>query len=327
MIKTDAAFSCLSFMSNVFVLGGIFFALLMPAKAQVTDSVYLDVEEGRLYGTLMKPGGVARVPLAILVPGSGPTDRDGNNPMMKNNTLRILADSLLSHGIASLRFDKRGIGESAKAAGSEEELRFETYVHDLVAWIRWSRDSAGFDSIFLLGHSEGALIALLAAGQAKVSGYVSMAGPGRPAGQLIREQIDRQAPLLAEPVGSIIDSLESGWLVKSVHPMLFSLFRPSVQPYLISWFRYDPVVEIRKLSIPVLVVQGTTDIQVDVEDARLLAEAKGIHPVLIDNMNHIFRQAPADRNQNIQTYYESDTPVMSALVIELVRFIYRQKKS
>jgi len=164
---------------------------------------------------------------------------------------------------------------------------------------------------------------LLAAGQAKVSGYVSMAGPGRPAGQLIREQIDRQAPLLAEPVGSIIDSLESGWLVNSVHPMLFSLFRPSVQPYLISWFRYDPVLEMRKLSIPVLVIQGTTDIQVDVEDAILLAEAKGINPVLIDNMNHIFRQAPADRNQNIQTYYESDTPVMSALVIELVRFIFR----
>lgn len=124
------------------------------------------------------------------------------------------------------------------------------------------------------------------------------------------------------PANTIIDKLVKGETVSDVPSILNSLFRPSVQPYIISWFKYDPQKEIAKLKIPVLIIQGTTDIQVGTDDADRLAKALPKSKlVIIEGMNHILKQAPADRQMNIQTYTQPDLAIKKELIETIIPFI------
>jgi len=201
-----------------------------------------------------------------------------------NNSLKLLAEGLAARGIASLRYDKRGIGETgksmqlaakkAKITLREEDLSFETYIEDAVAWCRKLSADARFSSLTVLGHSEGSLIGMVAAERVSADAYVSVAGAGRPVQQIILEQVKSQLPPdLLKSTEDILNQLAAGKKVESVPPALNGLFRSSVQPYMISWLRYDPGKEIAKLHIPVLIVQGTTDIQISSVDAKALAGA------------------------------------------------------
>jgi uncharacterized protein len=177
----------------------------------------------------------------------------------------------------------------------------------------------------VIGHSEGSLIGMIAANNA--DGYVSIAGAGRPADKILKEQLDKQPQAVKDLSFPIIDSLVTGKTVSNVNPMLFSLFRPSVQPYMISWFRYDPSVEIKKLKIPVLIIQGTNDIQVTLQDASMLAKANGTAQLVeIKNMNHIFRIVEGDRNANIATYNDASLPIAGELSNSIVSFIRKLKQ-
>lgn len=291
-------------------------------RAQIgEETVVLETDSGNIEGTLLIPETTDHIPVALIIAGSGPTDRDGNNPMMKNNSLKMLAVGLAEDGIATLRYDKRGIGASQSAGLKEENLRFEDYVEDAEAWIKKLKDDNRFSEIIVIGHSEGSLIGMIAA-KDSVSKFVSISGSGLTAGDLIKQQINTQAPMLSGEVTGIVDRLESGKTVDSIPPMLVSLFRPSVQPYMISWMKYDPVKEIAKLDIPVLVLQGTTDLQVDTTQAKALADAKsGAELKLIDGMNHVLKEAPADPQQNMQTYTDPDKPLKEELIDELLKFI------
>lgn len=298
------------------LLFGIFGIVL---KAQ---SVELITPTGTIYGTLKFPAGGQPVPVALIIAGSGPTDRDGNNPQMKNNSLKILSDSLNSHGIATLCYDKRGIAGSEAAGPEESDLRFENYIDDAVAWAIKLKTDKRFGRIFIIGHSEGSLIGMIAAARAPVDGFISVAGAGQKAGDILKTQLATQPEAIKKACYSTIDSLEAGKTVAEINPLLYSLFRPSVQPYMISWFRYDPCTEIKKLTIPVLILQGTTDIQVSVEDAEKLKEARPeAELVLIEGMNHILKEAPADRKANIATYTDPDLPVNGTLVRQITGFI------
>ena len=294
------------------------------------DSLYkelpvtLHTATGDLFGTLTVPVQKTRMPVALIIAGSGPTDRNGNNPMMKNESLHKLAIALADSGIASLRYDKRAIAESKAAAKSEADLRFDDYVADARDWISLLRKDNRFSRIIVIGHSEGSLIGMVAAHK-NADAFVSIAGAGRPADKILKEQLDKQPQAVKDLSFPIIDSLVAGKTVRTVNPMLFSLFRPSVQPYLISWFKYDPAVEIRKLSIPVLVIQGTNDIQVSMEDAQLLAKAGKAPLVAIDHMNHIFRIVEGDRNANIATYNDPSLPIAGELSDSIVRFIRKMQ--
>ena len=294
------------------------------------DSLYkelpvtLHTATGDLFGTLTVPVQKTRMPVALIIAGSGPTDRNGNNPMMKNESLHKLAIALADSGIASLRYDKRAIAESKAAAKSEADLRFDDYVADARDWISMLRKDNRFSRIIVIGHSEGSLIGMVAAHK-NADAFVSIAGAGRPADKILKEQLDKQPQAVKDLSFPIIDSLVAGKTVSTVNPMLFSLFRPSVQPYLISWFKYDPAVEIRKLSIPVLVIQGTNDIQVSMEDAQLLAKAGKAPLVAIDHMNHIFRIVEGDRNANIATYNDPSLPIAGELSDSIVRFIRKMQ--
>ena len=297
------------------------------AIAQRRDSVVLKTATGTIYGTLtipVKPK--SAVPVVIIIAGSGPTDRNGNSGIMTNNSLRILSDSLAKYGIASLRYDKRGIGSSKAAAPNESKLKFADYVKDVNSWIGKLGKDRRFSKIFVAGHAEGSLVGMLAARQTPVAGFISLAGAGRPADEMVLDQL--RAGQMSKPMlDSAIDfftQLKTNGRIKQVPAGFFqSLFRPSVQSYVLSWIRFNPATELAGLTAPALIIQGNTDLQVDTLQAQLLVSAKpDAQLLIIPNMNHVFRDVPADdRGLNIATYYDPALPIKSELVQGLVRFI------
>lgn len=228
---------------------------------------------GELSGSLALPPGRGPWPVALIVAGSGPTDRDGNNFLLPApcDNLKLLAQALAARGIASLRYDKRGVGASHYPGLSEEALRFEHLVDDAAALARHLRRDERFGPLTLLGHSEGALIAALAAEELDPRALVCIAGAGERASSIIRRQLQRQlsAPLM-EQAESTLAMLESGLSSDDAPEELILLFRPSVQPYLVSWFRHDPAQVLARLQLPVLLLQGEADAQVDAAQAHAL---------------------------------------------------------
>jgi hypothetical protein len=289
--------------------------------------VQLETKSGTLHGTLLLPrSAAAKVPIALIISGSGPTDRDGNSPLLpgKNNSLKMIAESLAAHGVASVRYDKRGIGASASAATREEELRFTTYVDDAVAWLEWMRNDARFSNRMIVGHSEGSLIGIMAAQRAPVDRVISLAGAGRSAGVVLREQLSRNLPpnLFAD-AERILGELEAGRTVAQVPQPLMPVFRPSVQPYMISWLPVDPAAEVAKVTVPVLVVQGTTDVQIAVSDAERLARGNPRATLeVVDGMNHVLKEV-REATQQLPSYSNPELPLHSALVNALVGFLGR----
>lgn len=296
------------------------------------DSVTLETPNGLLYGTLLLPEGTEQpIPLVILHVGSGPTDRDGNQPRFKMNTHRMLAEGLAENGIASLRFDKRGVAASSGALTSEADLRFEDYVSDLEGWIERFQDDERFSTITVAGHSEGSLIGMLATrAQRAVDAFISIAGPARPAADILRKQFAGQPPMIKDMVYPILDSLEQGNTVSEVNPMIAAMFRASVQPYMISWFQYDPSEIIAQQEVPVLIVQGTTDIQVPEEEAQTLAAAAGDKAKLsyFSNMNHALKTCESmEQSDQLSTYMNPELQLHEGLIRRLVVFINKVKKN
>lgn len=303
------------------VWGAMAGSLLSPAQAFTEETVSL----GQLHGTLALPAPEGPpVPAVLILAGSGPVDRDGNLPGMTNNSLRLVAHGLAGQGIASLRVDKRGIGESAPAALREEDLRFQTYVDDALAWAESLRQDPRIGRVYLLGHSEGALVATLAAQKGGVSGLILLAGAGQPAAQAIGRQLADAGVSEALQAASsrITGELLQGRHVADVPPDLMALYRPSVQDYLISWLPLDPAAELTRTAMPVLIIQGTTDLQVKEADARLLLAARPqAKLILIEGMNHVLKRAPSNRFLNLQTYAIPILPLADGLLPAITSFI------
>jgi uncharacterized protein len=246
---------------------------------------------GQLAGTLLLPDTPPPWPAALLIAGSGPTDRNGNNPMFDTriDNLKRLAQGLAARGIASLRYDKRGVGASVYPGLSEQQLRFEHLVDDAVALAERLAREERISRIALVGHSEGALIAALAADDAQAQAVVSIAGAGSRASALMRRQIESHLPQdLTQPALEALQALEAQQPVDDVPDDLFLLFRPTVQPYLMSWFRYDPPEVLGELGMPLLLVHGTADPQLGVEHARWLQAGKpDAKLAIVDGMDHL----------------------------------------
>jgi pimeloyl-ACP methyl ester carboxylesterase len=298
--------------------------------APISDTVTLTTPTGALHGTLIVPASSRPVPLAVIIAGSGPTDRDGNSPMLqgKNNSLKMLAEGLAARGIASVRYDKRGIAGSAKAGGSEVDLRFTNLADDAAGWVRQYRNDPRFSSIVVVGHSEGSLLGLLATASAKADGFVSLAGAGRPASTVLKEQLSKQLPPdMLTTANRVIDTLVAGHTADFAPPVLAALFRPSVQPYLISWLPLDPAALVAKLTVPVLIVQGKHDVQVSVTDAQLLAKAQPrAKLVLVDSMNHVFKKTALELAAQQASYGDPTLPVVPQLITAVSDFILSVRK-
>ena len=279
-------------MKRIFSLfAALLFAVTLYAGE---EAIALSTPTGDIFGKLMLPDGKQPCPVVLIIAGSGPTDMNGNSigARMTNNSLLYLAEELAANGIASVRYDKRGIGTSTAAGTKEEELRFDHYIDDAVAWADKLAGDSRFSKIIIAGHSEGSLIGMVAASRCKaVKAYVSIAGCGSPAYEILEQQLKSQPAQLQEESAAICKELREGRTVEQIPFYLAALYRPSVQPYLISWFRYNPVQEIAKLNIPTLILQGDKDIQVGVEEAEKLQSALPAASLfIIENMNHVLKQ-------------------------------------
>ena len=233
----------------------------------------------------------------------------------------MLAESLANNGIASLRYDKRGIGESKAALISEANLSFEDLIQDAQQWVQILKENKKFSKIIIIGHSEGSLIGMNAAKNA--NGFISLAGAGRSADLILKEQLGAQPKQVQDLCFPIIDSLTAGKLVDNVNPMLNSLFRSSVQPYMISWFKHNPQQDIKQLKFPCLIIQGDNDLQVSINDARLLADAKNNNQlVIIEKMNHIFKIIDSgDRSANVAAYSNPTMPISNEMAEKISHYI------
>jgi uncharacterized protein len=277
-----------------------------------------------LQGTLLDAG--KRAEVVLIVPGSGPTDRNGDNPLgMKAQPYKLLAEGLAAKGISSVRVDKRGLFGSA-GAGDPNAVSIAIYAEDYRAWIDAIRAQTGRKCIWLLGHSEGALMVSAAAeGRKDVCGLILVSGMGRKMGDVIRQQLQdnpANAPILPEALHAIAE-LEAGRKVDvtGMHPALLPLFRPQVQDYLISMFAADPVDILRHARKKALIVQGTTDLQTTIEDAKRLDAVPRTRLKLIRGVNHVLKDAPLDRAANIATYANPDLPVDERVIDAIADFI------
>jgi len=287
------------------------------------EAVELQVPQGIIKGTMVLPETAKACPVVLIIAGSGPTDRNGNSPKgVTANYLKMLAYDMAQQGIASVRYDKRGIGESFKQ--SEASLRFSDYIQDAGAWVNQLRQDARFSSVFVVGHSEGALIGTVVAQQQAVSGLVSLAGPGYPLQSILLRQISERQPQFYNACADIIAKLEQGTPVEVTDPALHSLFRSSVQPYLISEFRYNPGSEIGKVKVPILLIQGTRDLQIQVSDAQSLQHANPeARLVVIGGMNHVLKSVPDNIQANFAAYGDPTLPLAEKLIPAVTEFIKR----
>ncbi|MEK9692400.1 MAG: alpha/beta hydrolase [Rhodospirillaceae bacterium] len=284
---------------------------------------------GALHGSLVIPGNNARGDAILIWSGTGPTDRDGNGPSLHNNSIKMLAHALGEAGFYVLRTDKRGIAESKSAMEDEAQITFETFVEDCCCWARNLKNEVNPNKIYLIGHSEGALVATLAAQQMKFDALVLLAGIGMKPAELLRRQLGGdQINLTADDLKKIFEiilSLENGKKIENIEQDLMEQFRPSVQPYLISWFKYDPALELSKIEIPTLVIHGTQDLQVSGENAERLAAAKTDAELFwIPNMNHVLKHASKDPRQNYGTYNKPLLPLADGLLPKISQFLKKE---
>ena len=275
-----------------------------------------------LNGTLYTPIKQSKkTNLVILIAGSGPTDRDGNQKMMPNNSLKLLAEAVANNGIAVYSYDKRIFAQMAAGKLDEASLSFDNFIDDAKAVLLYFKNQKKYHTITIAGHSEGALIGMVAA-NGNADAYISIAGAGRPIDEVLLEQIGKQAPFLKEEVEKDLATLKSGNTFELKNQMLATLFRASVQPYMISWIKYNPQTEIKKLHIPTLLINGDKDIQVSVNDAQLLYQAKSDAQLkIISNMNHIFKEIKGDDTENKASYTNPDLPISKELPSVLTAFI------
>ncbi|MCF7535281.1 alpha/beta hydrolase [Pseudomonas petrae] len=286
--------------------------------------ISLDTGTGELFGTLLLPKSPNPVPVVLIIAGSGPTDRDGNNSDGgRNDSMKRLALILAKHNIASVRYDKRGVAASRPATPDERDLSIEKYVDDAVAWSAKLKTDPRLGPLILMGHSEGALVATLAAERAGAVALISVAGTGRPVDQVVREQLqDRLPPALLARSEQLIEEIKAGKTDSDVPEPLQVVFRPSVQPYLISLFRQNPTAAFGQLKIPTLIIQGRNDMQVGVGDAELLHKAKPDSQLaIIDGMNHVLRIVPMDIKRQLASYKDPQLPLASEVTDRILKFL------
>ena len=205
------------------------------------------------------------------------------------------------------------------------EIKFQDFVKDVHEIIKYFSQSNYYNSITVIGHSEGSLIGMIASQKSQVDKFVSIAGAGEDYLTVIQRQLSNRAPYIKSMSNPIIEQLRNKKLVDSIPPLLNNLFGSSIQEFLIDAASYNPSTEISKLNIPILIAQGTNDIQIEVKDAQMLHDAANKSRLeIIQGMNHVFRQASENFILNLQTYGNPDLPIDSSLVNILVAFINKK---
>ncbi len=277
-------------------------------------------------GTLIFPSSTETLPLAIIIAGSGPTDRNGNQQMMENNSLKFLAQALYNENIASFRYDKRTVKQMKNNTIDEKKIRFTDFINDAEAVLEYFKKDKRFSKIYIMGHSQGSLIGMVAA-QKGADGFISLAGAGQEIDDVIVDQITKQSPGLKDNARQAFDDLRATGIAGNYSPYLASIFRPQLQPFIFSWMQYNPKEEIEKLDMSVLIINGDKDIQVQVSEAELLKAAKpNAEYKIIPGMNHIFKKIEGNDLENSKSYNQYNLPIMPELIETISTFIKNNSK-
>jgi len=276
------------------------------------------VRVGALDAVLATPTGVERPPVALLIAGSGSTDRDGNGPQLKPATLKKLAEQLAASGIASLRYDKRGARGWKAEFGKPEDFRFKDYVDDAVSLVDFLRGK--FARIVLVGHSEGGLVAILAARRAPVDRLVLLVTAARRQGDLLKAQLEKKLPAAKmEPVAKAIDAIMAGQIVDPPPPEL--PIPPAMQPGIASAFTEDPIDPLKQITSPILIIGGARDHQIARLDlVALAAAAPAAKTLWLPDMNHVLVDV-ANEDENLSSYNDPDRPLDPDMVEAVAGFI------
>ena len=271
-------------------------------------------------GTLLSPNNVKKPNLAIIIAGSGPTDRDGNQNFLKNNSLKKLAVNLTNNNIATYRYDKR-IVKQLKSNNLDKNIIFDHFVTDAKSVIDYFKSTKNFNKIYVIGHSQGSLVGMLAA-KDRADGFISLAGAGQSIDQVIIEQVNKTAPNFTEDTKRIFKTLKEGKTTTDYPMALSSIFNIEIQKFMINWMKYNPTEILSTLNIPILVINGTKDLQVSENEAKLLKEAnKDATLKIIENMNHVLVTIEGDDLENSKSYAETQRPIAEGLIDTITNFI------
>jgi hypothetical protein len=271
-------------------------------------------------GTLLIPNDVEKPNIAIIIAGSGPTDRNGNQNMLKNNSLKKLAEGLSKLGIATYRYDKR-IVKQIRKGNVDMTIKFDDFITDAISVVNYFKNSDAFNKIYIIGHSQGSLVGMLAAKQG-ADGFISLAGAGKPIDEVIIDQVTNTAPMFTEDTKRAFSIMKEGNTTTDYPQALESIFNLETQPFMMSWMSYNPQEEIRDLEIPVLIINGTKDLQVSVDEANLLHSANTKSTLkIIEKMNHILVPIEGDSLENSKSYNESQRKVSEDLIKFIVSFV------
>lgn len=305
------------------------------ASEQLTETAIEAIHEGLaapLSGTFLNGGSDA--PVVLILPGSGPTDRDGNSPLgVSAATYRLLAEALAKEGISTVRVDKRGMFGSAAATPDANDVTIRDYAQDTTAWVDRIKHSTGNDCVWLLGHSEGGVVALASAAAISddLCGIILAASPGRKLGDILREQLSANpanAPIL-DQAEAAITALETGAQVaaEDLHPGLLPLFGPQIQGFMRSLLSQEPAALAAQYDGPILVLHGEEDVQISAADAESLIAAQPLAKLVsMAGVNHVLKQVPqGDRRANLMSYRNPDLPLAEAVIEAVVPFVKQQR--
>ena len=293
----------------------------LKSFSQDTNFIIQDVAINNLIdGTLLTPKEIEKPNLVIIIGGSGPTDRNGNQTFFKNNSLKKLAESLSSNNIATYRYDKR-IVKQIKQGNIDQNIMFDDFVSDAISVLNHFKENQSFNHIFILGHSQGSLVGMLAA-EGRADGFISLAGVSQSIDNIVIEQIAKTYPSLSKDAERVFSYLRIGEKTDNYPTELASVFNKDIQSFMMNWMQYNPQEEIKKLKMPVLIINGTKDLQVEPKEAQRLNEAVPSSSLnIIENMNHVLVTIEGDNLENSKSYNESFRKISPELIEVILRFV------
>jgi len=306
-------------MKSKFILIFSLFICICSAQEKEYNSAIVKVSR-YIEGSLVTPYSDKKSPLLIFIMDAGPINRDGNDRMSKNNTFKKLAYDLAKSGIATFRYDKR-LFKMESLGIKEHEISFDHFIEDAKSVIDYFKKNEAYTKVMVVGHGQGSLIGMIAAKE-RADGFISIAGNADPLDEVIVEQIAKQAPGLEKNAAVAFRQLLENGRAVGYDPALESIFRYDLQPFIKSWMKYDPKQEIAALDIPILIVHGDKDIQVELSQSEKLKEASPQATyAIISNMNHILKEIKGDRLESYKSYNEAWRKIMPEVLNSIVKFV------
>ncbi len=317
----------LTLLSLIFILPLSMLAQHRDTILTKSYNIVLNTPNGNIHGTITMPDDSnVKIPVVLIIPGSGTTDRNGNSRVshVYSNAYKLLAEAFAQQGIASLRYDKRGVGQSY-GAQYNRTLLFDDYVNDAEAWANYLKMEPRFSEVIVLGHGEGSLIGMIVANRTKLAAFIGISVESRRADKIWHSLIEKADLSKKQKADSkaVIDSLMAGKTVSDLDTLLYGYLHPQIQPFLVSWMKFDPLLEMSRLTIPAIIIHGKHDTYNQWKNAvRLAKENEQAKLALIDGMNYVLKNTGGDAELEKRSHISLNMPLHPKLPDIIVGFIH-----